>query len=162
MIVIGVAPGLKSLAYSVLDFSGSKPTAIDQDTLFGPRVGQGLVNLAKKAYAHRLILDVVFERDPPTALAIGPAWNPKEPPEYVDAVGIMLEALAQASRVQVMKLSQLQIDALLVPIAPRESLLRIVNRHLSNPLSVGDRKLSLALGIALTAGLLLKPQVSAG
>lgn len=156
MIVIGIAPGLKSLSYSVIDFSGPRPVGIDQETLPGPRVGSGIVDLAKKAYVHRLVLDVVFSREPPAILAIGPPCNPKEPPEYVAAVGAVLAQLARAFRAQVLPVDWAQMEHTLVP-ARRESWFRVVNRKLASPLPSDDRKIVLAVATALTGGFMRSP-----
>lgn len=146
MIVLGIAPGLKSLAYSVLDISAGAATCLDHDVLLGGRIP--LAAFAKKAYVHALILDVVFERDPPALLAIGPPCNPKEPVEHLFAVAVMLKTLANKFRVNV-----LDVDARLLgealTLSPRESLLRVVNRRLKTPLDSDDKRRVLATATAL-------------
>ena len=172
MIVIGVAPGLKSLTYSVTEIHGSRPAVVlDKDVLLGPRVqaaesGPGfiaaLVDLGKKAYVHRLVLDVVFERAlvpigraarPGAILAIGPPCNPKEIPAHVHAVRVMLSSLAAQFAVPVLHLDEPKMQELLAP-KPRESWFRVANARLNEPLDTDDRKIVLAVAIALAGDLL--------
>lgn len=152
VVILGIAPGLKSLAYSVLSVEGSKVTTIDHDVLLGGRLNS-LANLAKKAYVHSLVLDVVFERNPPHSLAIGPACNPKEPGTHVWAVRLMLTELSQQFGVGVVDVDEPLMTRTLDP-RPRESLARVVNRHLGSPLDSDDRRLVLAVGVAMTGALL--------
>src|SRR5882724_10195824 len=147
MIVIGIAPGLKALTYAVLEFSPlvtDLSEVLDKDVLLGPKLAgrddeagflNGLVDLAKKAYVHHLILDVVLERalvpfgraaKPWGALAIGPPCNPKEPPEHVAAVRVMLSHLASRFQIPVAQVDESRMRAALLP-APRESWLRVAN-----------------------------------
>lgn len=181
MIVIGVAPGLKSLTYSVTETHGSKPTVVlDKDVLLGPRVPSAsenapgfisaLVDLGKKAYVHRLVLDVVFERAlcplgraarPSAILAIGPACNPKEIPEHVTAVRIMLSSLAAKFAVPVFQLDEPKMQALLEP-KPRESWFRVANARLSERLDTDDRKIVLAVAIALAGELMYQREARIG
>lgn len=152
VVILGIAPGLKSIAYSVLSVQGPKVTTIDHDVLLGGRLNS-LANLAKKAYVHALVLDVVFERDPPHALAIGPACNPKEATPHVWAVRLMLSELAQKFGVGVLDIDE-QAMARTLEQRPKESLARAVNRRLGSPLDSDDRRLVLAVGVALAgAGL---------
>ncbi len=154
VIVIGVAPGLKSSAYSVLDVSGSAAVDIDKDILSGGRFKGGLVDLSKKAYVHYLILSVVFERDPPALLVIGPPCNPKEQTEHFDAAVLMLRRLAEQTQVSwVQVVTQTQIQEVLTP-GPRESLSRVVSRRMSRPFCCDDRAIVLAAAIALTGAAL--------
>lgn len=168
MIVIGVAPGLKALTYSVLDIQRGLPAVVvDKDVLLGPRLpsrddGPGflkaLVDLGKKAYVHHLIMEVVLERalvplghrsqKPRGLLVIGPACNPKEPPEHVAAVRVMLGALAAQFSVQADEVDEPRMQALLLP-SPRESWFRVANRSLDMPLDTDDRKIVLAVAIGL-------------
>ncbi len=149
MIVVGVAPGLKSTAYSVLDVSGSAAVDIDKDVLTGGRF-KGIVDLGKKAYVHYLILSVVFERDPPALLVIGPPCNPKEQTDHLEAAVLMLKRLADQAKVDwVQVVTQEQIQEVLTP-GPRESLARVVSRRMSRPFCCDDRPIVLAAAIALT------------
>ncbi len=156
MIVLGIAPGLKSLAYSVLDISKGYARCVDHDVLLGGRIKNlnSLAEFAKKAYVHALILDVVFERDPPIALAIGPACNPKDPELHLSAVTLMLKTLANKFGVQVLPVDAALMDQILTP-SPRESLLRVVNRRLTAPLDSDDRRQVLATAVALVGSVVL-------
>ncbi|HMG13070.1 MAG TPA: hypothetical protein VK571_07840 [Gemmatimonadaceae bacterium] len=172
MIVIGVAPGLKALTYSVLEIRPSvRPTVIDKDVLLGPKLPgrddemgflKGLVELGKKAYVHHLIMEVVLERAlvpvghciarPRGLLVIGPACNPKEPPEHVMAVRVMLRALAGQFGTPSEDMNEAQMQALLEP-TPRESWFRVANRTIDEPLDTDDRKIVLAVAVSLAGGL---------
>jgi hypothetical protein len=162
MIVIGVAPGLKALSYSVIDLAPAIPVIIDKDVLLGPRIKEGLVDLVKKAYVHYLILDVVFERElepigrdprPKAVLAIGPACNPKEPVEHVSAVRLMLTTLTNKFKVPVVQVDEPELKRALQP-APRESWLRVSNRLLSEPLDTDEHKIVMAVVVGLAGAAL--------
>lgn len=155
VVILGIAPGLKSIAYSVLSVTSGqdgKVTTVDHDVLLGGRLNS-LANLAKKAYVHALVLDVVFERDPPEVLAIGPACNPKEPLPHVWAVRVMLSELAHKFGVRVVDVDEALMTSTLDP-SPRESLARCVNRRLGSPLDSDDRRLVMAVGVAMTGAIL--------
>lgn len=154
VIILGITPGLKSLAYSVMNVSGP-PEVIDHDILLGGRIEDSLTAIAKKAYVHALILDVVFERDPPLVLAIGPPCNRKEPPAHIAAVQLMLVTLARKFGVRITSLDETLMNTILTP-SPRESLQRVVSRRLGTPLDSSDRRIVLASAIALAGGVLVE------
>ncbi len=168
LIVIGVAPGLKSLSYAVINATEATPRIIDKDVLLGPR-GASLVNLARKAYVHELILSVVLEREletfgkaprPRAILALGPACNQKEEeqnPAHVVAVRIMLTALARRFGLPVVPVRERGMRWALRP-GKRESWYSVANRRLSEPLDTDERKLVLAVAIALAGPALYRPK----
>lgn len=150
MIVLGISPGLKALAYSVIR-GGDPPYPVDHDVLLGGRVKSSTADLSKKAHVHELVLSVVLERDPPQVIAIGPACNSKEPPEYVQAAIAMLNREAMRIGVSVTHVSEENLHKTLC--LPRESLPRAVNRLLGpeTPLDTDDPRLVRAVGTALAA-----------
>jgi hypothetical protein len=155
IIVLGIAPGLKSLAYSVMSSLGSSITPIDHDILLGGHLKKSLADLSKKAYAHALILDVVFERNPPAVLAVGPSCNAGEAPEHLWAVRTMLEALAGNFGVRIASLDEPRMQEAL-GLKPKETLGRAVNRALGGPSDSSDRRLVLADAIAVAGSKLLQ------
>ena len=102
MIVLGVTPGVRSLAYCVLLVrrGATEPEVIDSDLLKGGDPGGDLKKetLAKKSKPHALTLEVVLERAFDLAkgtavlLAIGPGSG-KEPPEHVLFVRALLAGI---------------------------------------------------------------------
>lgn len=172
MIVIGVAPGLRALTYSVIGTSpdGDPPELLDQDVLLGPKLDKGaagaisaLADLVKKAYSHHLVLEVVLERAlvpirrgfgmvspprQPAALIIGPPCNPKEPPEHVEAVSIMLQTIATRFALPAHRLGTAAIQKALAP-SKNETWLRYCNRTLWAPLPTKDPKVILSVTAAL-------------
>lgn len=101
MIVLGITPGLRALAYSVIGWGapGERAELIDADILRAGRKVDPNANLAAllmRAHPHRLILSVVFERNPPAVLGIGPAYSKKEPQLHVEAVRKLASLLAGA------------------------------------------------------------------
>jgi hypothetical protein len=100
LIALGITPGLRSLAYAVVGFYGEdRADLIDADVLRGARSVDPTSNWAAlliKGRPHRLILSVVFERNPPAVLGLGPAFSKKEPKIHVDAVRAVCSVLAQA------------------------------------------------------------------
>lgn len=154
-IVLGIAPGLRSLAYSVMSVEGSTLTPVDHDILLGGHFKKSIATLAKKAYAHALILDVVFERNPPTVLAIGPACNAGEPLDHLDAVRTMLSLISGQFGVRVTSIDEPLMHSAL-GLGAKETLGRAVTRTLGGPLDSSDRRLVLAVGIALAGARLLQ------
>ena len=170
MIIIGVAPGLKALTYSVLDIEPPLPAVvIDKDVLLGPKLPgrddagflKALVGISKKAYVHHLILEVIFERflvpfgrapKPRAALAIGPACSSREPPEHVAAVRVMLTHLAHRFSLPVTSLDETQMQAALKP-RKNESWFRVSNRLIDVPLDTKDPKLVLSVAVGLAGAL---------
>ncbi len=173
MIVIGVAPGLKALTYAVLEFQPPLPAVVvDKDVMLGPKLPgrddeagflKGLVDLAKKAYVHHLVLEVILERAlepfrkgeprPRAVLAIGPACNPREPPEHVQAVRVMLTHLAARFTLPTLHIQEAQMQKML-QAKPSEGWIRVSNRYIDMPLDTKDPKLVLSVAVALTGGAL--------
>lgn len=150
MIVVGIAPGLKSTSYSVLDVSGGTAVDVDKDVLTGGRFKAGLVDLGRKAWVHYLILSVVFERDPPALIAIGPPCNPKDPPEHIAAFRRVLQSQPLVQQIPFVRVVTTdEIQKTLSP-GPHESMTRAAGRRLSRPLDCDDRRIVLAVTIALT------------
>lgn len=113
MIALGIAPGLRALGYAVLHFNGApRAELLDADVL---HAGRGItvrdaMDAARRIHAHRLILDVVLQRNPPAVMVLGPQADAAEPPEHVAVVRLGLMALGQAFRIEVIDLHDL--DAL--------------------------------------------------
>lgn len=156
MIALGIAPGLKALAYSVIR-ADSPPCPVDHDVLLGGRIKGSLADLPKKAHVHALVLEVVLERDPPDVIAIGPACNVKEPLEHVQAAIAMLSQLADRVGVQILLVSEERLQQTLC--MPKESLQRAVNRLLGQetPLDTDDPRLVRAVATSLTGYFLRRP-----
>lgn len=104
MVVLGITPGVRSLAYCVLARApqAPEPTLVDSDLLKGgrPKPSDNDKDLKRKAKPHILTLDVVLKRAfdiPPkgqkVVMAIGPGSG-KEPPELVFLVRAVLTGLA--------------------------------------------------------------------
>jgi hypothetical protein len=149
-IVLGVTPGIKSLAYVVLDASGERPTSLDHDVLTGGRLKKdsSLAELGKKAYVHGLILSVILERDPPLMVALGPACNPKDPPEHQTVARMVILGLAKRFGVTVVDVSDLDVQQDLSP-EPGVSLARVVHKRLLGALGSNDRRIVLAAAVGL-------------
>lgn len=149
MIVLGIAPGIQTLAYSVLAYDGgTKGYPVDCDVL---HAGRGAVSLnpwvlAKRARAHHLILGVVLERNPPAVVAVGPKVSSKEPVECADAIRVMVRALAQAFNVAVTDIADRKR---LAGLLGERSLAGAVRQGLSTPLGSRDQRVLLATAIAL-------------
>ena len=155
IIVLGIAPGLKALSYSVMSLASGALTPIDHDIVLGGHLKKSLAELSKKAYAHALILDVVFERNPPAMLAIGPPCVAGEPTEHLWAVRTMLSALAGKCTVRIVDLDEPGLHVAL-GLKPREPLARAVTRLLGGPSDSSDRRLVLADAIAIAGSRILQ------
>jgi hypothetical protein len=103
VIVLGITPGVRSLAYCVLALrdGSDEPELVDSDLLKGGRVKAGDTEslIKKKMGPHALVLHIVLERafelnqKEPVLMAIGPGTD-KEPAELVFLVRAMLTGLA--------------------------------------------------------------------
>lgn len=103
MIVLGILPGVRSLAYCVL-YRAAPPAedlrVVDSDLLKGgrPRAADNEAAIRQKARPHKLTLDVVIERafdlDRRVVMAIGPGSD-QEPSQLTFLVRAMLTGLAQ-------------------------------------------------------------------
>jgi hypothetical protein len=151
VIVLGIAPGVQALAYSVVAFNGVPlGHPIDCDVLHGGRApqSQSTFALAKRCRVHHLVLGVVLDRNPPGVIAVGPPVTPKEPPEYVAAIRLMIGALAAGFNVPVVDVPDRR--QLMEAIAEGErSLWGAVKKNLSVPLGSRDQRILLATGTAV-------------
>ena len=100
MIVLGVAPGLRSLAYAVLSFRDGSRAAevVDADVLkaSGQSDEASVWAVTRSARVHALVMGVVFDRDPPALLSLGPPTDLGEPALHVEVVCKALTMLAMA------------------------------------------------------------------
>lgn len=154
MIVLGVAPGLSELAYSVL---ACYPDAvlvdpIDADVLHGGRGGPpaSVIALQRRTHVHHMILGLVFERHTPALVVLGPASKTNEPDEHVNGVRMLLRVIAEGVRVPVIELPD-KLDMIAALGADQRSWRRSVDDRLREPIS-HDRRIVLATATAL-AGL---------
>jgi hypothetical protein len=106
LIVVGISPGLRSLAYCVLGFSKDtrRPEIRDSDLLKGgkPKEGALEAEIRGKAKPHALVLDVVLERAHDensrqgisTVVAVGPAIpTTREPAAHGLTVRLVLRGI---------------------------------------------------------------------
>lgn len=149
MVVLGIAPGVQTLAYSVLAFDGgAQGYPIDSDVL---HAGRGTVTLnplllAKRCRAHHLILGVVLERNPPAVLAVGPPVSPREPGVAAEAVYLMLRALAETFDVP---LADVRRREQLWDLTGDRTLAGAVRKGLCQPLGSRDQRILLATTVAI-------------
>jgi hypothetical protein len=98
VIVVGIAPGVRNLAYCVLHYrDGELPRVpgFGADLLKGIRLNgaTSFLDLQRKASVHVKILSVVLERFPPVVLAVGPQAVPRESELQVEAARLVLKLL---------------------------------------------------------------------
>lgn len=155
-----MVPGLAALAYSVLSFRPHELRADPVDC--GVLRARGHSDSAdqwcigRSTRVHRLIMGVVFERDPPAALAIGPAFSPKEPASHVLCVATMLAALAMGLRAHVEQLGdEAKIRAALTDIVGwkvgQRAMRQVVSESLTEQLPSANRRVVVATAAALAA-----------
>jgi hypothetical protein len=82
VIAIGLTSGLGSIAYSVLDVSSENSEVLWWEVMPGPRKRRK-VSHYRRYKAHRLMLSIIFDRWPPTVIALGPPSTDDEPIEWV-------------------------------------------------------------------------------
>lgn len=162
MVVLGVAPGLSSLAYSVVSFRSEilVGDAIDCDVLHGNGQSEAapVWQVTKAARVHQMIMGVVFDRDPPAALALGPPCDPNEPKRHVKIVEETLAGLAMALGAQVVryKTEEQVLQALIHAFDGRldigeRGLRKAVRCSLSEPLPSKNRRIVMATAAAVGA-----------
>jgi len=156
--VLGVAPGLRSLAYSVVGFyePDDRGDLIDADVLRGTKAGPDAnwAALLLKGRPHRLIMSVVFERNPPAALALGPPYSKKEPDLHVQSVRTLLQVMAQALKVPTLEYADKK--TLLSVFPQTETLRNIVLRHVRAESLEGNTALLVATATAAAGALELR------
>lgn len=148
--LIGVAPGLNALAYSVLELApGSRPRSVDHDVLHArPLSPESFTNPYKRGRIHQMVLGVVAERYPPSLLVIGPVLDPREEPAHVQASRDVLAKMAEHFRMALVSLDTR--DAITAVLQSEgKSLGRAVNQLLDEPLDSRDRRIVLATAAGL-------------
>lgn len=152
MLVLGIAPGLDALAYSVVWWKESgDAVTVDTDVLrCRPLSLEGKRNPDKRSRVHQLVLSVVTERFPPTQICIGPQLDPREPELHVQATLMMLRAIAAAAQVPVLRIeTEAELFRRLEARPPR--LGPAVQRRLTAPIGTRDRRIVLATAAAVAA-----------
>lgn len=150
MIVLGISPGLRSLAYCVLVFRDDSPVAeqIDADVNRGGRgKPKNPFELTRFARVHALILDIVLDRNPPAIVVIGP--SEPEPPEYLDAVRAMVFSLAVALRIPVVDLAEPKALNSALGVATDRALKIAVSDRVKGRVQTRDRRQWLATAAAV-------------
>ena len=147
MIVLGVAPGLGELAYSVLAYHAGATQAdpVDSDVLHAGRgpLPTSAFQVLRRTHVHHMILGVVCERWTPALVVLGPAVRPKEPPEHVDSVRQLIRIIAVSLSVPVVDLPDK--DAMLSALgAEARSWRNHVADGLRSPMGSQDRRIVLA------------------
>ena len=152
MVVLGVAPGLSELAYAVLAYHSGALQAdpVDSDVLHAGRgpVPTSIWQITTRSRVHHMLLGIVCERHTPALMVLGPAVKPKEPIEHVQAVRLILRAIAAGLHIPVVELPE-KADMLLALGADQRSWRRAVTDGLRQPLASQDRRIVLATASAI-------------
>jgi hypothetical protein len=153
LIALGIAPGLRHLAYCVLKFDGGRQAELlDADVLRGGRTIRDLnvFELAIKYRIHSMILDLVWERHTPTVVGLGPRASTQEPIEYSEfaKAAVMAFSHAVGGGIRTVQVTQKQF-----PLFLGKSLPVAIRTHVDRPPQVRDPKLLSAIGTALCAGM---------
>lgn len=98
MIVLGIAPGIRTLAWSVLDFPDRtlRADCLDCDVEHHGARGFSIVtfeDMLSRARVHWLILTVLLGRHDGAVMVIGPQADSKEPVEHAEAARCLLRSL---------------------------------------------------------------------
>lgn len=99
LIAIGLTSGLGSIACSVLSVA-DKPEELWSEVMPGPRKKRG-VDKYRSYRAHYLMFQVLFERWPPSIIALGPPSEDDEPLEWVTFMRSAVFELGKSIRVPV-------------------------------------------------------------
>jgi len=163
VIALGIAPGLRALGYSVLYFNGApRAEILDSDVL---HAGRGItvrdaIDAARRIHSHRLILDVVLQRNPPAVMVLGPQAESSEPPEHVAVIRLGLMALGQAFKVEVIDLHDVAALYAALGIENVKGLAPCLRAAVAGPAVVRDRRIlfATAAAVAGTMGRSRNPQ----
>lgn len=152
--MFGVAPGVKHLGYVVLEYNGTgRCRPLDGDILSGKRLLAGNPNralLRKKFHAHQLILDTVWERHWPVAMAIGPPADASESPLNAELAAVVLSEVGRITGVTVVRATEAELGEAL-GVGRGRTLKTAVTRSLTTPLGSRNRILLLAAAAGLYA-----------
>ena len=162
MIVLGISPGLRALSYCVLAYHQGATLAdpIAADVLHGGKSRPGVVfNLAAHARVHHMILAVVCERNPPMLVALGPACDPSEPQEHVDAVKTLIYILAVTAGATIVDVSDRKALRAALGVPTDRGIRPAVCAGIRGRVQTRDRRILLATATAL-AGASQRPQVA--
>lgn len=155
MIALGISPGLRSLAYAVVGFykPDERGDLIDADVVRGTRAPD-VMNwdlLLHQSRPQRLILSVVFERNPPAILAVGPPYSKKEPQLHVEAMAKLMLAMASAVKVPTVRFDDKK--SLLAAFPSREPLRNMACRYVRAEALEGSTALLVATATAAAGAL---------
>lgn len=167
MIVVGIAPGLRHLAYCVLAFpntgSDRRGTKVDSDIL---RVGRGEVGSTeeiwrRKAGVHLGLIEIVIERAAPAIVAVGPALDPRESVLHVEFVRMVLRGLIHGTCGQwVSRYHEWRSpsDLALALDLPMSQVRQSLQLHLESPNGLRSRPVQRAATIAIAGMLATVPR----
>lgn len=156
VIALGIAPGLRALGYSVLYFNGApRAEILDSDVL---HAGRGItvrdaIDAARRIHSHRLILDVVLQRNPPAVMVLGPQAESSEPPEHVAVIRLGLMALGQAFKVEVIDLHDVAALYAALGIENVKGLAPCLRAAVAGPAVVRDRRILFATAAAVAGSI---------
>lgn len=156
--MLGVAPGLAYLAYSVLSLRGDPPVAtlVDCDVVHstGHVETAPIWALSRSARVHHMIMGVVFDRDPPATVCLGPAVDPEEPERSIEQVRTVLSSLAMGLRARVVSFeTEDEVRGVLGESVGMEvgerGMRKAVRCSLTAPMPTRNRRVLLATAIGL-------------
>ena len=137
----------------MLSFNGApRAELLDSDVL---HAGRGItvrdaLDVARRVHAHRLVLDVVLQRNPPAIVVIAPQADLAEPPEHIALVRLGLMAIGQAFNVQVIDLHDPAALYATLGIAGSKGLASTLRSAVRGPSAVPrDRRVLLATAAAV-------------
>lgn len=100
LITIGLTSGLGSIACSVLAVSDDKVQKLWSEVMSGPRKRRDVPH-QRRYKAHKLMLDMFFDRWPPGVIALGPPSEKTEPLEWIVFMRSAMFELGKSLRVPV-------------------------------------------------------------
>ncbi len=100
LITIGLTSGLGSIACSVLAVSDNKVKKVWSEVMSGPRKRRDVPH-QRRYHAHKLMLDIFFDRWPPGVIALGPPSEKTEPIEWIVFMRSAVFELGKSLRVPV-------------------------------------------------------------
>lgn len=167
MIVLGVSPGIKKLAYCVIEPVGDPADPewelLDLDRLKGAKVAAtalaafGASELVKKFKVHDLILSTIWERYTPEVMVVGPPADPAESERLVSAARRALRSMAASYGMEYIEIKTLEELADCIECGGTRNLRRAVADYLEYRKAPRDGCKIVAMASAVAATVPKRP-----
>lgn len=157
MVILGVAPGIRTLSYCVLARTNGVWEIVDFDTLRGAGVAAtvlaviGARDLLRSFRVHSLILSVILERHLPTVIVVGAPADSGEDRRFVDAATEALKEMGDEAGIDLLEVSDMESMCAALGCQTIRGLRKAIRSSVGIELHTRDMKIVLATAAAATA-----------